>query len=132
MKKRFTEEQIIGFLNEAEAGVLVKDLCRKHGFSDAAFYGWRTKFRRMKVEEAKRLRPLRKMYGPPRICKALWSVDENSLRKCIRPLASGLRLQPGHDEMRAVGSYQAWCELESSLSVPRLTERRSTVSSSSL
>lgn len=58
MKKRFTEEQIIGFLNEAQAGVPVKDLCRKHGFSDAAFYGWRTKFRGMKVEEAKRLKSL--------------------------------------------------------------------------
>jgi len=38
MKKRFSEEQIIGFLNEADAGVAVKELCRKHGFSDAAFY----------------------------------------------------------------------------------------------
>jgi putative transposase len=58
MKKRFTEEQIIGFLNEADAGVPVKDLCRKHGFSDAAFYGWRTKFRGMKLEEVKRLKAL--------------------------------------------------------------------------
>ena len=47
VKKRFTEEQIIGFLNEADAGMPVKELCRKHGFSDAAFYGWRTKFREM-------------------------------------------------------------------------------------
>jgi putative transposase len=38
MKKRFKEEQIIGFLKEAEAGVAVKDLCRWHGFSDASFY----------------------------------------------------------------------------------------------
>ena len=38
MKKRFTEEQIIGFLKQAEAGVPVKELCRKHGSSDAAFY----------------------------------------------------------------------------------------------
>ena len=58
MKKRFTEEQIIGFLNEADAGVPVKDLCRKHGFSDAAFYGWRTKFRGVKVQEVKRLKAL--------------------------------------------------------------------------
>lgn len=58
MKKRFTEEQIIGFLNEANAGLSVKELGRKYGFSDAAFYGWRTKFRGLKVEEAKRLRSL--------------------------------------------------------------------------
>ena len=58
MKKRFSEEQIIGFLNEADAGMPVKELCRKHGFSDAAFYGWRAKFRGMKVEDAKRLKAL--------------------------------------------------------------------------
>ena len=57
-KKRFTEQQIIGFLKEAEAGVPVKELCRKHGFSDAAFYGWRAKFGGMQVNEAKRLREL--------------------------------------------------------------------------
>ena len=57
-KRRFTEQQIIGFLKEAEAGVPVKDLCRKHGFSDAAFYGWRTKFGGLQVNEAKRLREL--------------------------------------------------------------------------
>ena len=58
MKKRFTEEQIIGYLKQAEAGVAVKDLCRKHGFSDAAFYTWRRKFGGMDVADAKRLREL--------------------------------------------------------------------------
>jgi putative transposase len=57
-KRRFTEQQIIGFLKEAEAGVPVKGLCRKHGFSDAAFYGWRSKLGGMQVREAKRLRKL--------------------------------------------------------------------------
>ena len=37
-KTRFSEEQIVGILKQAEAGVPVKDLCRKHGFSDATFY----------------------------------------------------------------------------------------------
>ena len=58
MKKRFTEEQIIGFLKQAQGGVKVQDLCRKHGFSDAAFYGWRSKFGGMDVSDAKRLREL--------------------------------------------------------------------------
>jgi len=43
-KKRFTEQKIIGFLKEVEAGVPVKPRCRKHGFSDAAFHGWRSKY----------------------------------------------------------------------------------------
>ena len=44
MKKRFTEEQVIGFLREADAGMPVKDLCRRHGFSEASYYLWRGKF----------------------------------------------------------------------------------------
>jgi putative transposase len=44
VKKRFTEEQIIGFLREAEAGLAVAELCRRHGFSEASYYLWRSKF----------------------------------------------------------------------------------------
>jgi len=58
VKRRFTEAQIIGFLKEAQAGVPVKELCRKHGFSGAAFYGWRAKVGGMQVDDAKRLKAL--------------------------------------------------------------------------
>ncbi|MEG8101365.1 transposase, partial [Xanthomonas hortorum pv. gardneri] len=58
MKKRFTEEQIIGFLREAEAGIAIKDLCRRHGFSEASYYLWRSKFGGMSVPDAKRLKDL--------------------------------------------------------------------------
>ena len=58
MKKRFTEEQIIGFLREGDRGVPVKELCRKHGFSDASYYLWRSKFGGMDVSDAKRLKAL--------------------------------------------------------------------------
>ena len=44
MKKRFIEEQIIGYLREADKGVAAKELCRKHGFSEASYYLWRSKF----------------------------------------------------------------------------------------
>ncbi|AKN95124.1 transposase [Xanthomonas oryzae pv. oryzicola] len=56
MKKRFSEEQIIGFLREAEAGMPIKDLCRRHGFSEASYYLWRSKFGGMSVPDAKRLK----------------------------------------------------------------------------
>jgi len=58
VKKRFSEEQIIGFLREAEAGMAVKDLCRKHGFSEASYYLWRSKFGGMTVSAARRLKEL--------------------------------------------------------------------------
>ncbi len=58
VKKRFSEEQIIGFLKEADRGIAVKELCRKHGFSDASFYLWRSKFGGMDVSDAKRLKAL--------------------------------------------------------------------------
>ena len=54
MKKRFSEEQIIGCLKQAEGGVPVKELCRKHGFSNASFYTWRAEFGGKNVSEAKR------------------------------------------------------------------------------
>ena len=58
MKKRFSEEQIIGFLKQADAGLAVKELCRKYGFSEASFYLWRSKFGGMDVSDAKRLKAL--------------------------------------------------------------------------
>jgi len=58
VKKRFTEEQIIGFLKEADAGVPVKDLCRRHGFSEGSYYLWRGKFGGMTASDAKRLKVL--------------------------------------------------------------------------
>jgi putative transposase len=55
---RFSEEQIIGVLKEAEAGAKTKDLCRKHGISDATFYNWKAKYGGMTVSEARRLKEL--------------------------------------------------------------------------
>jgi putative transposase len=58
VKKRFSEEQIIGFLREADKGVAVKELCRRHNFSEASYYLWRSKFGGMDVSDAKRLKAL--------------------------------------------------------------------------
>lgn len=57
-RKRFTEEQIIAALKEAEAGLPTAEVCRKYGISDATFYTWRRKYGGMEVNEARRLRQL--------------------------------------------------------------------------
>ena len=56
MKKRFSEEQIISILREAEAGVSARELYRNHAISDATFYTWRKKYGGMEVPEVKRLK----------------------------------------------------------------------------
>lgn len=57
-RSRFTEEQIIGILKEHQTGLGAKDLCCKHGVSDATFYKWRARFGGMEVSDAKKLKAL--------------------------------------------------------------------------
>jgi putative transposase len=57
-RRQFTEEQIIGVLKQADAGMKTADLCREHGISDATFYKWKAKFGGLTVSDAKRLRAL--------------------------------------------------------------------------
>lgn len=57
-QSRFSEEKIIQLLNEAEAGMKIEELCRKHGISIPTYYNWKAKFGGLTVSEAKRLRSL--------------------------------------------------------------------------
>jgi len=57
-RSRYTEEQIIGILKQHQAGLGAKDLCRKHGISDATFYKWRSKYGGMDVSDARKLKAL--------------------------------------------------------------------------
>ena len=58
MKRRFTEEQIIGILREQEAGGTVKEITRRHGVSEQSFYRWKSKYGGMEVSNIKGLKAL--------------------------------------------------------------------------
>ena len=57
-KRRFSEEQIIAVLKEAEAGAKTGELARRHGVSEATIYNWKAKYGGLEVSEARRLRAL--------------------------------------------------------------------------
>lgn len=57
-RSRFTEEQIIGILQEQESGMKTADVCRRHGVSQATFYKWKAKYGGLDVSEARRLKSL--------------------------------------------------------------------------
>ncbi|BCT66470.1 putative transposase [Nitrosospira sp. Nsp1] len=59
MKKRFSEEQIIGILREGEAdGAVIRDICRKHNITEQTFFRWRNKYGGMTVSDARKLKDL--------------------------------------------------------------------------
>jgi len=84
VKKRFSEEQIIGFLREADKGVAVKELCRKHGFSAASYYLWRSKFGGMEVSDAKRLKALEAENARPKKLLAESMLENEVTREALR------------------------------------------------
>ena len=53
-----TESQIVAILKEAEAGMLVKDICRKYGIGNSTFYKWREKYGGMEASDVRRLKEL--------------------------------------------------------------------------
>ena len=84
MKKRYTEEQIIGFLGEADAGLPIKELCRRHGFSEACFYLWRNKFGGMSVSDAKRLKELETENGRLKRLLANAMLENEVIREALQ------------------------------------------------
>jgi putative transposase len=84
MKKRYTEEQIIGFLREADAGLPVKELCRKHGFSEASYYAWKAKFGGMNVSDAQRLKALEAENGKLKRLLANSMLEVDAMREVLK------------------------------------------------
>ncbi|HHY0427692.1 MULTISPECIES: IS3 family transposase [Vibrio] len=85
MKKRFNEQQIIAILKEAEAGIPARELCRKHGISDATFYTWRKKYAGLDVSEARRLKALEDENARLKKLLAETLLDAEALKIALSP-----------------------------------------------
>lgn len=83
MKNRFTEEQIIGILKEAEAGMKVAEVGRKYGISDATYYNWKAKFGGMTVSDAQRLKALEGENGKLKRLLADTMLDNAALKDIV-------------------------------------------------
>ena len=82
-RKRYTEEQIIAVLNEAEAGAKTGELCRKHGMSEAIFYKWKAKYAGLTLNELKRLRSLEDENRRLKQIVAQQALDNWSLKELL-------------------------------------------------
>ena len=83
MKRRFTEEQIIGILREQEAGGVVKEIIRRHGISEQSFYRWKAKYGGMDVSDARRLKELETENGKLKRLLAEAHLDNAALKDIV-------------------------------------------------
>ena len=82
-KSRFTETQIIAILKEADAGVPVKDICRKHGISDATYYNWKSRYGGMSASDLKRLKEMEQELSQLKRMYADMALENRALKDLI-------------------------------------------------
>lgn len=82
-KTRFTETQIIGILKETDAGIPVKEICRKHGISDATYYNWKSKYGGMSASDLKRLKEMERELSQLKRMYADMAMENRALKDLI-------------------------------------------------
>ena len=82
-RSRFTEHQIISILKEADAGMPVKDICRKHGISDATYYNWKSKYGGMEASDLKRMKELEGEFSKLKRMYADLAMENRALKDLI-------------------------------------------------
>lgn len=82
-KARFTETQIVAILKEADSGVPVKDLCRKHEISDATYYNWKSKYGGMDASDLKRMKELERELSQLKRMYADMALENRALKDLI-------------------------------------------------
>ena len=114
-RKRYTEEQIIAVLNEAETGARTADLCRKHGMSEATFYNWKAKYAGLTVSELKRLKSLEDENRRLKHIVAQQALDNWALKELLGKTSEA----HGKEDGGWVRHRESWAEREEVLSADR-------------
>ena len=82
-KSRFTESQIVAVLKEAESGVPVQEVCRKHGVSDATYYNWKSKYGGMEVSDLRRMKEMEQELHQLKRMYADMALENRALKDLI-------------------------------------------------
>jgi putative transposase len=82
-RSKYSESQIVGILKEADAGMPVKEICRKYGISDATYYTWKKKYGGLEVSEVRRLRELEAENAKLKRMYADVSLENQALKDLI-------------------------------------------------
>ena len=82
-KTRFTETQIVAVLKEVDGGIPVKDVCRKHGISDATYYNWKSKYGGMEASDLKKMKELERELGQLKRMYADMALENRALKDLI-------------------------------------------------
>lgn len=82
-RSRYSEEQIVGILKEAEAGIPAAELCRKYGISDQTYYNWKAKYGGMVVNDVKRLKRLEEENRRLKQIVADLTLDNQALKAVV-------------------------------------------------
>lgn len=82
-KSRFTETQIISILKEADSGLQVKEICRKHGISDATYYNWKSKYGGMSASDLKRMKEMERELSQLKRMYADMALENRALKDLI-------------------------------------------------
>jgi putative transposase len=80
---RFTESQIVSILKEADAGAKVKEICRRHGISDATYYNWKSRYGGMQASDLKRLKETETELSKLKRMYADLSMENDALKDLI-------------------------------------------------
>ncbi len=82
-RTRFTETQIVAILKEADSGMMIKDICRKHGISDATYYNWKAKYGGMEASDLKKMKELEQELSKFKSMYADLAYENNALKDLI-------------------------------------------------